>query len=51
MEYAQQSARNWVNGGRTYRERKRESGSKKEEKEKERVTTHAEVTQVAELES
>lgn len=49
MEYAQQSARNWVNGGRTYRERKRESGSKKEEKE--RVTTHAEVTQVAELES
>lgn len=53
MEYAQQSARNWVNGGRTYRERgrerKRESGSEKEEKE--RVTTHAEVTQVAEFES
>lgn len=33
----------------TARERKRESGSEKEEKE--RVTTHAEVTQVAELES
>lgn len=44
MEYAQQSARNWVNGGRTYRERA-------EARKKERVTTHAEVTQVAELES
>lgn len=33
----------------TERERDRESGSEKEEKE--RVTTHAEVTQVAELES
>lgn len=33
----------------TERERDRESGSEKEEEE--RVTTHAEVTQVAELES
>lgn len=33
----------------TERDTKGESGSKKEEKE--RVTTHAEVTQVAELES
>lgn len=24
MEYAQQSARNWVNGGRTYKERDEE---------------------------
>lgn len=51
MEYAQQSARNWVNGGRTYRERERERESGSEKEEEERVTTHAEVTQVAELES
>lgn len=30
MEYAQQSARNWVNGGRTYREREGERERKRE---------------------